>query len=111
MDIKRTNSQFIEETTLGLYVWEMPDGRWVGDDDGNFMTIQAFKGDKVKMDMLARAVRGYGIDEGQPTFLSGRRKVTDEEFEEQQTRLKWGLVPDKYDMGVYKEDKAKGLII
>lgn len=37
MDIKRIKSQVKQgETTLGVYVWEMPDGRWIGDDEGNF---------------------------------------------------------------------------
>ena len=37
MNVKSVNQQIIEETTLGVYVWEMPDGRWIGDDDGNFL--------------------------------------------------------------------------
>ena len=30
-----------EESILGIYVWEMPDGRWIGDDDGNFLSVTA----------------------------------------------------------------------
>ena len=38
MEIKKTGAKFKEnETRLGVYVWEMPDGRWIGDDDGNFL--------------------------------------------------------------------------
>jgi len=99
--------QIVEETTLGIYVWEMPDGRWIGDDDGNFLSVTAMKGNRVKMDMLAREVRSFGIYEGQPKFLSGRRKIDDEEFEYQKQRLNWGLVPDQLDIGVYKEETAK----
>ncbi len=44
MDIKRLNQTTVEETTLGIYVWEMPDGRWIGDDDGNFLSITSKKG-------------------------------------------------------------------
>ena len=99
--------KIVEETTLGIYVWEMPDGRWIGDDDGNFLSVTAMKGNRVKMDMLAREVRSFGIYEGQPKFLSGRRKIDDEEFEYQKQRLNWGLVPDQLDIGVYKEETAK----
>ena len=77
MDIKRVKQSFIEETRLGIYVWEMPDGRWIGDDEGNFLSITAMKGDRVKIDALAREVRSYGIYEGSPVFLSGRRKIDD----------------------------------
>jgi hypothetical protein len=96
-----------EETTLGIYVWEMPDGRWIGDDDGNYLSITSMKGNRSRIDALAREVRSYGIYEGKPTFLSGRRKIDDEEFEYQQQRLKWGLTPDPLDIGVYKEETRK----
>jgi hypothetical protein len=94
MEILNQKSQVIEETTLGIYVWEMPDGRWIGDDDGNFLSITSKKGNRSRMAALADAVRHYGIQEGQPKFLSGRRKIDDEEFEYQNQRLKWGLTPD-----------------
>ena len=108
MDIKRVKQSFIEETRLGIYVCEMPDGRWIGDDEGNFLSITAMKGDRVKIDALAREVRSYGIYEGSPVFLSGRRKIDDEEYAYQQQRLKWGLVPDPLDIGVYKEGAQSG---
>ena len=107
MDIKRVNQSVVEETILGIYVWEMPDGRWIGDDEGNFLSVTSKKGNKEKIKMLANAVRHYGITEGKPKFLSGRRKIDDEEFEYQQQRLKWGLVPVPLDVGVYK-DSLKG---
>ena len=81
-----------EETRLGIYVWEMPDGRWIGDDDGNYLSVTSMKNNKAKIDALANTVRSYGIYEGSPKFLSGRRKVDDEEFEHQKQRLNWGLV-------------------
>lgn len=103
MDILNKNTKIVEETTLGIYVWEMPDGRWIGDDDGNFLSITSMKGNKSRIDALAREVSSYGIDEGSPKFLSGRRKIDDEEFEMQHQRLKWGLPPDPLDIGVYKD--------
>jgi len=111
MDIKRTKAKFQQgETRLGTYVWEMPDGRWIGDDEGNFLSVLAMRGDRVKMNMLADAVRHYGIDVGQPLFLEGRRKIDDEELEYQKQRLRWGLTPDPLDIGVYKDEMkaAKG---
>jgi hypothetical protein len=103
MEILNKQGRYIEETTLGIYVWEMPDGRWIGDDDGNFLSITSKKGNRSRMDALAREVRSYGIYEGQPKFLSGRRKIDDEEYEHQKQRLEWGLTPDPLDIGVYKD--------
>jgi len=108
MDILNQRSSIVEETRLGIYVWEMPDGRWIGDDDGNFLSVTSMKGNKSKMDQLAREVRSYGIDVGQPKFLSGRRKIDDEEFEHQKQRLDWGLTPDPLDIGVYKDSIKNG---
>ena len=96
-----------EETRLGIYVWEMPDGRWIGDDDGNFLSITSTKNNKSRINALADVVRSYGIHEGQPKFLSGRRKIDDEEFEYQKQRLEWGLVPDPLDIGNYKDEMQK----
>ena len=104
MDILKKNTKIVEETTLGIYVWEMPDGRWIGDDDGNFLSITSIKGNRSRIDALAREVRSFGIYEGGPKFLSARRKITDEEFAEQESRLKWGLVPDPLDIGNYKDE-------
>jgi hypothetical protein len=108
MDINKINSQVLdEETTLGTYVWEMPDGKWIGDDEGNFLSIASMKGNKDRIEALRKAVSGYGIDVGQPLFLSGRRKIDDEEFQYQQSRLNLGLIPDPLDIGNYKDEMKK----
>ena len=104
MDIKNIKKEIIEDSVLGIYVWEMPDGRWIGDDDGNFLSVTSKKGNRSRIDALAREVSSYGIYEGQPKFLSARRKINDEEFAEQEQRLKWGLVPDPFDIGSYKDE-------
>ena len=108
MDITKKNTRFLEEeSTLGIYVWEMPDGRWIGDDDGNFLSVTAKKGNRSLIDALAREVRSYGIYEGGPKFLSARRKISDEDFQHQKQRLEWGLVPDPLDIGNYKDEMKK----
>jgi len=108
MDLNKLSTKVLdEESTLGIYVWEMPDGRWIGDDDGNFLSITSKKGNKSRIDALAREVRSYGIHDGKPKFLSGRRKIDDEEFEHQKQRLEWGLVPDPLDIGNYKDEMKK----
>jgi hypothetical protein len=108
MDITKKSTRMLqEESTLGIYVWEMPDGRWIGDDDGNFLSVTAKKGNRSLINALAREVRSYGIYEGGPKFLSARRKISDEEFDHQKQRLDWGLVPDPLDIGNYKDEMKK----
>lgn len=99
----------IEETNLGLYVWEMPDGKWIGDDEGNYMLIESVKGDAQKIMLLRDTaydfLRNMGLEpQGRPRFLAGRRKVSDDEYEEMLMRQRAGLVPDKYDVAAIKEE-------
>lgn len=101
MSVKR---QLVKEVPYGLYVWRMPDGRWVGDDQGNFLNVQAMEGDLTKIQMLVNAVKEFGIEEGSPLYLSGNRRVTDEEYEEQIMRMKWGLIPDPEDVGALADE-------
>lgn len=94
---KKSSVRTVNEAEYGVYVWEMPDGRWVGDDEGNWMLISGVKGDRVAMKKLEEAAKSYGITEGAPVFLSGHRRVSDEEYEEQRQRMLLGLVPDTKD--------------
>ena len=103
MDLSKLKSaEMAEETTLGIYVWEI-DGKWVGDDDGNFLSITSMKGNRQRIEALRKVVSSYGIDRGSPKFLAGRRKIDDEEYEYQQSRLNLGLIPDPLDIGEYKD--------
>lgn len=108
LSMKSMKRSVVEESHFGLYVWVMPNGLPVGDDDGNFLNIPAEKGDREKINMLEQAVRHYGIIEGRPMFLAGRRRVTNEEYEEQKARQAAGLVPDPYDIGAIKEQLKYG---
>jgi hypothetical protein len=65
------------------------------------------KDNRDRINLLAKAVRGYGISEGNPKFLEGSRQIDDEEFEYQKQRLRWGLTPDPLDIGVHKDEMAK----
>jgi len=102
--MRRPKATLIEETDYGIYVWAMPNGKWVGDDDGNFLSISAKKGDREAIRKLTEAVRYYGVIEGKAKFLSGHRKVSDTEYEHQRARMEAGLVPDPFDVGAMKEE-------
>jgi hypothetical protein len=111
--MKSNQFKVVEEAEYGVYVWEMPDGKWVGDDDGNFLSVNAMRHDSVKLKMLLDSVRHYGVLVGKPVFLSGHRKIDDEEFETQKQRQAFGLIPDEYDIPAlvseqyYKEHNDK----
>lgn len=80
-----------------MYVWETPDGEVLGDDDGNIMNVFCMKGDRKAIAALADAARHYGYPLGTPVWWTGKRRITDEELAEQETREKLGLTPDPLD--------------
>jgi hypothetical protein len=104
----------VEEVSYGVYVWQMPNKALVMDEEGNYLCIYAVKGDVAKIKALREAAKHYGIDEGSPLWLSGHRKITDDEYEYQKQRMDLGLVADEWDIPALKEDlvqkKKMGII-
>lgn len=90
---------------MGIYLWEMPDGRLVGDDEGNFLSIASMKDNPVRIKQLTDTVRSFGIEEGRPVFMSGVYKVSDEEYEYQKQRMEMGLTPDPLDWRAIQDEQ------
>lgn len=89
---------------FGVYLWKMPDGSYIADDNRNFLSIASSFGDVSRISKLRSYVKTLGISEGSPEFFAGHRKVSDEEYAEQQSRLKSGIIPDEYDLPAHLED-------
>lgn len=93
----------IDEVNWGIYVWQMPDGSIVRDEDGNTLNIPSVRGDINQIKKLKKVAQELDLEEGHPLFFSGHRRVTDEELEEQKSRAQMGLVPDPLDMPAMME--------
>lgn len=95
----------VKETNMGLYVWEMPNLKWIGDDEGNFLTIPAVEGSARAIALITKEVEKY-LDPvvGKPLFLAGRRQIDDDEYERQKARARAGLVPDPMDYHALQEE-------
>ena len=104
MSLKSIGKEVVEEVPYGLYVWVTPDEWVVQDDDGNVMNVFAMKGDRKAMDAIRQAAVYYGFPEGRPVFWSGRRRISDEELEEQAMRQRWGLEPDPMNYAAIKDE-------
>lgn len=51
LDLSKINSQIVDEgIKLGIYVW-LIDGKWVGTDDGDFLSITSMKGNKENIEL------------------------------------------------------------
>lgn len=88
-----------------MYVWQLPSGEYLGDEDGNFMYVFCEEGDKDSIKALTDAARHYGYPEGKPVYWSGRRPISDEEYQNQLERARAGLVPDPLDIAAIKEEE------
>lgn len=93
----KSNFKPVEESSFGMYVWKLPSGEILGNTDGDVLNVMSEKYDLGKMKILRDAATYYGFPEGEAVFLPGRRRVTEDELEEQKDRLKQGLTPDIYD--------------
>jgi len=105
MKVTTLGRKEIEQVPWGVYLWQMDDGKFIGDDDGHFLMIASTKGNVEKLQSLKNAVKDFGIEEGHPVFFSGNRIVTDEEYEEQRLRMEFGLVPDPLDVAAIEEER------
>lgn len=105
MELRTTNKQFIKEVPWGVYLWFVPGRGYISDDAGHYMMIASTEGNQEKMAALRDAARSFGVTEGHPVYFSGHRIVSDEEYEEQVQRMKWGLTPDPLDIPAINEER------
>lgn len=105
MSNKRMKVKVVEESLKGVYLWQTVDGAVVADEEGNYLSIQSFKGDEQRIELLREAARQYGVAEGgKPLWMSGYRHVSDEEYEYQRQRMELGLIPDELDIAAFQEE-------
>ena len=99
--IGKTKVQVIEEpfSNAGIYVWQLPSGKFFTDDEGNALSIESMKDDPSKMKELADAAKYNGQPEGKAVFFPNVRKISDEEYSEQKDRMMQGLIPSNNDLG------------
>lgn len=71
------------QSKWGVYLWELPDGTFLGDSDGNYLSIDAWIGDLTAIKKMRQAAAGYGFPEGNVKFAPGRQRITQSEYEDQ----------------------------
>jgi hypothetical protein len=97
----KTRVRVIEEkfSDAGIYVWQLPSGKYFTDGEGNALSIESMINDVAKIKELTEAAAYYGQPEGKPVFFSNVRKISDEEYSEQQDRMAQGFIPSENDLG------------
>jgi hypothetical protein len=99
--IGQTRVQVIEEpfSNAGIYVWQLPSGKFFTDGEGNALSIESMKDDPKKIKELADAAKYNGQPDGKAVFFPNVRKISDEEYSEQKDRMSQGLIPSNNDLG------------
>ena len=85
-------TKVVDRSPYGLYVWLLPDGNVFKDEENNVLNIPSLRGDKEKIDVLAKTAASYGQPEGKAVFIAGVGRLTDEEYEQELERRNSGLI-------------------
>lgn len=99
--IGKTRVQVVEEpfSNYGIYVWQLPSGKFFTDGNGNALSIDSMKGDQSRIDLLQKEAAWNGQPDGKAVFFANVRKVSDEEYSEQKDRMSQGLIASETDLG------------
>jgi hypothetical protein len=95
MKLKKVTPVF--EDDWGVCLWQMTDGSFLGDDDGNFLSLAGYVNDlRIEKKMQDAAIEWVGdsAELGQAVWIPGARQVSDEEHKEQTERFERGEIPD-----------------
>lgn len=85
----------------GLYFWKLPNGKILGDDNGNILNIPGKSHDFTAMKKIQEAAKECGYEEGSAIFKAHISRVTEEEYQEQLERMKEGKIPSLTDQGAW----------
>ena len=67
----------------GVLVWMLPDGKFLKNANGEYLSLNAHKGDLMAVKKMRDAAAYYGYPEGQTIFFPGRSQATQSEWEDQ----------------------------
>lgn len=97
----KTRVQVIEEpfSNYGIYVWQLPSGKFFTDGEGNALSIDSMKGDQTRIDLLQKEAAYNSQPDGKAVFFANVRKISDEEYSEQKDRMTQGFIPSETDLG------------
>ena len=105
--IKRPKVTVVDENPgWGVYVWRCAsDGKIFRDNDDNVLNIPSRQYDLEKIKVITEAAAHYGEPKGEPVFVPGVQRATDEEHTEQMDRMRSGLLPTMNDFGAVTDAK------
>lgn len=83
LGIRRVGAQEIQISKKGIYIWVMPNGRPIMNEDADVLNVQCIEGDLAAISDLRKKALWFGgpdAAEGTYKFIAGSRRLTDDEF-------------------------------
>ena len=102
-------SQVKPNVGWGLYMWKLPNGKLFQDGDGNYLSIPSRRNDLEKMAIIKSAAAYNGKLEGEAHFEPGVEQRTEEEYQEQKSKMEAGEINDKDYGAIMDEIRAVGV--
>ncbi len=100
----------VVEDLRGVCIWKLADGSVIGDGDGRYLTVEGDINSPILEGKLRDAAVSYVGTEallGTPIWISGSRKITDNEADDHMERMLDGYIPDPVDS--VKQLQRKGI--
>lgn len=96
-DFVKNKKIWVPPRAFGVCLWIMPDGRPLSDGDGVLSAEGLVDDPDVEARVKEAAIYWTGSDEGYTVWVSGARKISASERDDQAERLANGLVADPYE--------------
>jgi hypothetical protein len=104
MALVQKNKLIVPESAYGVCMWEI-DGAYLSD---GYLSLEGRMNDPKVEDKMRKAAKYWtGLEVGSPVWVSGARKVSYDEWEDQRARLLDGEIPDE----VEAARQSMGLIL
>ena len=98
----------VEEVSYGVYVWNVKDRGILVNEAGDPLRINSMKGDLAKMVNIQKVAASLGYPDGEPVFMSGRRAISEGEYQTQLERQSEGMLADPYDIPALIDRAKRG---
>lgn len=96
-----------EERVYGVWLWEGPNGAYLADEEGNYLSMAGGKYDITAQAKMRAAAKELGFGDGKPVWKSGMRKLTDAEYDLMMERMEAGLEPDPAEEYMQHRDRMR----
>lgn len=91
--MKNMKVKKVKQSDVGTYVWRLPNGNLLANEDGEILNCPAVRGDFGQQIAIAKAARSFGYEEGSAVFEEVHRCTESEYWEQVNQFVNEGVSP------------------